>query len=85
MRAAADALEATPWMWTLAYGLHEDRMMVRDACGVTAAEPFRENLSVIELACRPHHQNKPFRQDCVAEHVGFEPANLCARHLIGFA
>jgi hypothetical protein len=25
MRAAADALEATPWMWTLAFGHHEDR------------------------------------------------------------
>jgi hypothetical protein len=25
MRAAADALEATPWLWTLAYGHHEDR------------------------------------------------------------
>jgi hypothetical protein len=25
MRAAADALEATPWLWTLAYGHLEDR------------------------------------------------------------
>jgi hypothetical protein len=25
MRAAADALEATPWMWTLAFEHHEGR------------------------------------------------------------
>jgi hypothetical protein len=25
MRAAADAMEAMPWMWTLAFGQHEDR------------------------------------------------------------
>jgi hypothetical protein len=25
MRAAADALEATPWMWTVAFGHHGDR------------------------------------------------------------
>jgi class 3 adenylate cyclase len=41
--------------------------------------------SVIELACRPHHQNERFRQDCVAGHIGLEPANPSARYLIGIA
>jgi hypothetical protein len=45
MRATADALEATPWLWTLAFGHHEDSTATHgyEPTGEAAMAAFAKN------------------------------------------